>query len=40
MGYVAKQLARELYRRVHSEKVPALVLIADPQTLARSGTAA
>jgi len=29
----AKQLARELYRRVHSEKVPALVLIADPQTL-------
>jgi len=29
----AKQLARELYRRVHSEKVAALVLIADPQTL-------
>ena len=28
-----KQLAHELYRRVHSENVAALVLMADPQTL-------
>lgn len=29
----AKQLANELYRRVHSGNFAALVLIADPQTL-------
>jgi protein required for attachment to host cells len=29
----AKQLAKELYRRVHSGGFAALVLIADPQTL-------
>lgn len=29
----AKQLANELYRRVHGGSVAALVLIADPQTL-------
>ena len=29
----AKQLAQELYRRAHSGNFPAIVLIADPQTL-------
>jgi protein required for attachment to host cells len=29
----AKQLAQDLYRRVHGGQIPALVLIADPQTL-------
>ena len=32
----AKQLAQELYRRAHSGDFAALVLIADPQTLAKS----
>jgi protein required for attachment to host cells len=31
--HFAKQLANELYRRVHSGNFAALVLIADPQTL-------